>query len=75
VGKRFAKQNVVVKVKPQEQALHIYDDKELIKQRQIKGLYQSKMPFADYVDLIVQQAIAEARRLAAIRRRKYRVAL
>jgi hypothetical protein len=72
IGKRWAKRNLAVRVLPQEKVLAVYDGVELVKKVPIKGLYNGEMELADYVECVMQEALAESRRLAVKRRQRQR---
>ena len=72
VGKALVKQQVAVCVRPQTRELEIHNDTTCIKTVPIKGLYQGKMELADYVEAMLDEALAESRRLPVTRRQKQR---
>jgi hypothetical protein len=72
IRRDLAKQEVALRLDPQEKQFQVFDGQTLIKTMPLKGLYHGRMETADYIGYICQEAVSEARRLAAHRRKKRR---
>lgn len=72
VGQAYHKRPVLIRVLPQEKHLAFFDDTQLIKKQPIKRLQGSVMLLEDYVDLMCEEALAEARTLTVRQRAKQR---
>ena len=70
VSKKLAKREVLLRLHPQEKQLLVYVDDCCRKRIPLKGLYEGELPLADYIESIQKEALSEARRLLAKRRRK-----
>ena len=68
IAKSLAHQKVAVGVNRQEKTLAFYQAKTCVKTKKMRGLYQGKLPFADYIEIMLEEVWSESRRRDVKRR-------
>lgn len=63
IGRHLRGQRVILRLEATQEQFECLLQGQVIKRLPIKGLYHGTLPFADYVELICQEARSEARRL------------
>ena len=65
---------MLIRLDVEARQFNVFLDKELIRQVDIRGLYNGEMDFYDYMEYIVEEARSEAQRLKYQRRWQRRAA-
>lgn len=69
IGKRYHGQRVLLVLDAPSQQFEIWCGDRLLKSKPIQGLFHGELPLEDYVEMMLQAAESEERRLRASRRR------
>ena len=70
IGRHLRGQLVQLQLDAEQKCFAVWCDKACVKHVPLKGLFHGRLPLADYIDTILNEAESEEKRLAYQRRRR-----